>query len=87
MSIRNAILLLNAIDDDSVLREEIYLCNEADQVMNYLKSRGYHFDMDELEDAIHHLHVQCQTLEDAQCLLHKADWLRFLMFVSENSEK
>jgi predicted ribosomally synthesized peptide with nif11-like leader len=82
MSVSNAILLLKAIDDDSMLREEIYLCKETDQVITYLKSQGYHFDMDELEDAIHYLHVKCQTLEEAQCLLHKADWLRFLMFVS-----
>ena len=75
-------LLLNAIDNNSALREEIYSCKETDQVITYLKSQGYHFDMDELEDAIHYLHVKCQTLEEAQCLLHKADWLRFLMFVS-----
>ena len=36
----------------------------------------------EFEDAVNYLHVQCQTLERAQLLLQKAEWLRYVLFTS-----
>jgi predicted ribosomally synthesized peptide with nif11-like leader len=86
MSIHNAIRLLNAIDSDPGIRDRMYQCKDSEQLMAYLESQGYAFTSDELEDAINALHVRCQTLEDAQSLLHKADWLRFMLLMNENTE-
>ena len=83
MSIRNAIFLLNAIDNDSNLRDRIYGCDDYDKLMDCFKSLGYVFDDNEFEDAVNHIHVQCQTLENAQLLLQKAEWLRYLLFINQ----
>ena len=82
MSIRNAIFLLNAIESDSKLRDRMYRCSDNEELVSYLKSLGYSFDDDEFEDAVNYLHVQCQTSENAQLLLQKAEWLRFLLFIN-----
>jgi hypothetical protein len=83
MPIRNAIFLLNAIETDNKLRDSMYRCNDGEELMDYLRSLGYIFDNDEFEDAVNYLHVQCQTLENAQLLLQKAEWLRFLLFINQ----
>ena len=79
MSIHNAIRLLNQIEDDAMLRQAIYKCNNSGQLIAFLSALGFYFEMNELEDAINHMHVQCQTIEQAQSLLHRAEWLRFLL--------
>ena len=85
MPIRNAIFLLNAIETDTKLRDRMYRCNDNEELVMYLKSMGYIFDNDEFEDAVNFLHLQCQTLENAQLLLQKAEWLRYLIFINGNN--
>ena len=46
----------------------------------YLKELPSH--LRSFEDAVNYLHVQCQTLERAQLLLQKAEWLRYVLFTS-----
>ena len=87
MSMNNVIHLFQSIDKDMELRKEIYQCKDSKSLNAYLNSRGYYFDHDEMEDAINYLHVQCQTLEEAQQLLHKADWLRYLLFMNDRNMK
>ena len=86
MPIRSAIDLLAAIDNNSDLREQMYRCPGSNELRAYLKVKGYSFDNDEFEEAVRIQHVQCQTIEDAQKLLHKADWLRYLMLINEKTE-
>jgi predicted ribosomally synthesized peptide with nif11-like leader len=83
MPIQNAINLFNAIDTDQALREQMYSFANGGELMAYLQTIGYGFSLDEFEDAVNSQHVQCQSLEAAQELLHKADWLRFQ--ISTNS--
>lgn len=83
MSIRNAIFLLNAIDNDLALREQLYRCVDNEELMECLKLKGCPFSNDEFEEAVNHLHVQCQTIENAQLLMQKAEWLRFLLFINQ----
>lgn len=87
MSIQNAMSLLNTIDEDAKLRDRIFFCINSKKLMIFLSSQGYHFTVDELEEAIRHQHLKCQTLEAAQRLLHKAEWLRFLIYSNVNSER
>jgi hypothetical protein len=79
MPIRNAVYLLNAIESDSHLRESMYSCKDMEEFDSCLDSNGYIFDFEEFEDAVHYLHLRCQTIESAQCLFHKAEWLRYLL--------
>jgi len=44
----------------------------------YLKSKSYDCTFEELKDAIDSLHLKCQTLEQSQYLLHKAELLKFI---------
>lgn len=85
MTIRNAIFLLNAIESDSQLREELYACNDNDELMANLKAQGCVFDTDAFEDAVLYLHAQCQTAEKAQLLMQKAEWLRYLLFMNKKT--
>lgn len=82
MPIRNALDLLHDIDSNSDLREQMYRCPGSVELLVYLNANGYTFDIDEFEEAVRFQHVKCQTLEDAQELLHKADWLRYLMMIN-----
>lgn len=83
MSIRNAIFLLNAIDDDTKLREQLYRCSDYKELMKCLQVKGLPFLKEEFEEAVNLLHVQCQTLENAQLLMQKAEWLRYLLFINQ----
>lgn len=83
MPIQNAISLMDAIDSDPNLREQMYRYSEADELVAYLQTIGYGFTADEFEDAVRYQHVRCQTLEAAQELLHKADWLRFQITITK----
>jgi hypothetical protein len=83
MPIRNAIDLLEAIDLNSELRDQMYRCAGSEELMVFLNMKGYQFDVEEFEEAIRLQHVKCQTLEAAQELLHKADWLRYLLLMSD----
>jgi hypothetical protein len=79
MAILHVIQLLNAIELDNQFRLELYNFKNTIELENYLKSKGYYFNDDDIDNAINFLHVQCQTLEDAQELQNKADWLRYLI--------
>lgn len=83
MSIRNAIFLLNAIDNDIKLREQLYRCLDYKELMECLQAKGLPFLKEEFEEAVNLLHVQCQTLENAQLLMQKAEWLRYLLFINQ----
>jgi hypothetical protein len=85
MPIKHAILLLHAIDDDPALREQMYYCNNPGEVMSFLNSKGYNFNIDEFEDAARILHLKCQSYEEADFLLQKADWLRFQILTNEHT--
>lgn len=82
MSIKNAINLLNDIDLQESLRIKMYMCESNKELEECLKSNGYDFTDAEFEDAVNYTHVQCQRLEQAQLLMQKAEWLRFLLFTS-----
>jgi hypothetical protein len=85
MSIQNAIRLLEVIDEDNSLRTELYKCDSASDLKTCLQNRQLLFTRDEFEDAVNTLHVKCQEYEDAQHLLQKADWFRFLLLMNENA--
>lgn len=85
MSIRNAVYLLNAIEKDEDLRRQLYRCSNRSQLDIILNPLGYVFDNNEFEDAVNSMHVQCQTLENAQALMHKAELIRFLLFTNEEN--
>lgn len=78
MAIGNAIKLIKTIDSDNELRDAMYKCKSTDELYSFMKERGFGFTFNELVEAINSLHVQCQTLIEAQELMHKAELLKFL---------
>jgi hypothetical protein len=78
MSLGNAIKLLKTIGRDPELRTGIYTASGNDSFHQFLQSKGVDCNYDELDDAINSQHVLCQTLEEAQELMNKAELLRFL---------
>lgn len=80
MAINHVIKLFQAIDADDNLRSKLYDCFDKTELMAFLNSMGYFFNDVDIENAVNLLHVQCKTIEDAQLLLHKADWLKFLIY-------
>jgi spore coat protein CotF len=79
MAIYHVVRLLQSIELDEQFRLELYNCKDNKELVNYLNSKGFYFNDDDIDDAINSLHVQCQTLEEAQELQNKADWLRYLI--------
>ena len=79
MAVNHVINLLDKIESDEALRFELYNCFDQVELIFYLNSRGYFFNDDDIDNAINLLHIQCQSFEEAQSLLLKADWLRFLI--------
>lgn len=78
MTMQNAIRFLrNAVDDDE-LRQRLYRCDGYDALFALLASSGYAFTGAEFEEVVDHLHVGCQTREEAETLLAKAAWFRML---------
>lgn len=82
MSIKNAITLINDFDLNKNLRATIYSFEDNQELEDYLHSKGYTYTNDEFEDAVNSMHVECQTLENAQLLLEKAELLRYLLFIN-----
>lgn len=83
MSLANALSLLKEIDTNKELRSGMYSCSGAESLQTFLKSKQRACSYAELEEAINSQHVQCQTLEQAQELLHKADLLRYIFRVNQ----
>lgn len=79
MAIANAIKLINDIDVNKSLRNEMYSIPSSGELFEYLKIQGYVFNYAELEEAVNLLHVKCQTLQEAQDIMHKAEMLKFLL--------
>lgn len=79
MSIQSAIDLLKQVDTNVDLRLEMYACKTPADTQSCLNKNGFLFNINELEEAINSLHVKCQTIYEAQDLLHKAEWLKFIL--------
>lgn len=79
MTIQNAICFLDEIEDDQALRSQAYSCRSETDWQDILRQHGIPFEPAEFEEAINLLHVKCQTYEQADALLHKADLVRMLL--------
>ena len=79
MPIQNAIKLLNTIDTDDNLRKKLYSFSQSNELENYLSENNLKFTMEEFEEAVNFLHVQCQFKEQADDLFQKVELFRFLV--------
>jgi hypothetical protein len=79
MSIQNAIILLKAIDTEPDVRAYLYSCEDVREIAFFLEEMDCAFSIEEFEDAVNYLHLRCTDYDDAQELLQKADWFRYLM--------
>jgi predicted ribosomally synthesized peptide with nif11-like leader len=82
MSIQNAKNLLQVVDRNTKFRKEMYNCINGEELQSFLEINGFTFDIEEFDQATNILHVNCQTLGEAQDLLHKAEWLRYMLLTA-----
>lgn len=78
MSIQNAMRFLKHLDQLQQLRSELYGCSTPEAQFAKLRSAGYPFSGAEFEEAVDHLHVACQTHEEADDLMNRVNWLRMV---------
>lgn len=78
MPIQHAIKFLREIDYLPDLREALYCCNGRDLLFQTLKAAGFAFTGGEFEEAVDHVHVSCQTYEEADMLMNKVNWFRMV---------
>lgn len=79
MPTANAIRLIrNAMHNDN-LCEHINNHFASNELHVFLINHGLVFSQAELEEAITHLHTQCQTWEQANELMHIGEWLRMML--------
>ena len=79
MSIQSAIDLIKNLDNAADLRLKMYSCNSANELEQCLVNNGFQFSYNELDEAVNSLHVKCQTVEEAQDLMHKAEWVKYIL--------
>lgn len=79
MAVANAMRFLKEIGDRSELRDALYLCEGPQALFACLKESGYPFSGGEFEEAVDHLHVGCQSYEEADALMNRVHWMRMLM--------
>ena len=79
MSILSAIDFIKNLDNGVDLRLKLYSCNSANELEQCLAKNGYWFSYNELDEAINSLHVKCQTVQEAQDLMHKAEWIKYML--------
>ena len=82
MSIQSAIDLIKRIDKDVDLRMEMYVCNTPYELNECLTKNGFWFTLDELEEATNSLHVKCQSIYEADELLHKVEWIKIMLLTA-----
>ena len=78
MSIQQAMRFLKDLDQLQQLRSELYGCTTPEAQFAKLKAAGFAFSGAEFEEAVDHMHVACQTREDADELMNRANWLRLV---------
>jgi hypothetical protein len=79
MALNDAIKVLSEIKKNPAFRESLYLCDSADNLQVYIKSLGYNFTIDELEDSYRSLLLKCQYQEDADLLTEVYNMYRILI--------
>ncbi len=83
MSIKSAVELIHSVELSEELREELNNCGNKQEFRNCMERNGFNFSTDEFEDAVRMLHLRCQEQEQAELILEKAMWLRFLIQINE----
>lgn len=78
MAIVHAMKFLKEIDAKPDLRESLYLCESRETLFQALKEAGYPFSGGEFEEAVDHVHVACQSFEEADMLMNKVNWFRMV---------
>lgn len=66
--------LLNEMDSNPDLRRQMYRCSTKKELSDYLASIDRAFTHYEFDEAVNHLHVQCQTHQQAELLMSRAQW-------------
>jgi hypothetical protein len=80
MAMNDAMKLIGAIGDDPSLRREMVSCTSLNELKEYLFNKGFQFSNHEFEEAVNVLHVKCQTFENADNLMAKAEWFNYLLY-------
>lgn len=78
MAIIHAMKFLKEIDDHADLRNALYECKSLEALFETLKEAGYPFSGGEFEEAVDHVHVGCQSEQDADVLMTRANWFRMV---------
>lgn len=84
MSIQNSIDFLQAYAGQPEIRSQLYKLDTRKEFTDWLSERNLLFQYGEFDESVNLLHVKCQTIEQADDLLHKVDWFR--MFWSSLTE-
>ena len=77
MAIQNAMNFINDASRDKNLRTGLYTLKQED-ILPELEKLGYAFSLDEFEESINMLHVQCQSEEQANKLFEVVNWFKLL---------
>lgn len=78
MAIVHAMKFLKEIDDQPDLRNVLYECKGLEDLFATLEEAGYPFSGGEFEEAVDHVHVGCQSEQDADVLMTRANWFRMV---------
>lgn len=66
MALNDAIRLLKSMKNKKSFRESLYLFDSAADMDNFIKSLGYNFSFDEIDDAYRTMLLDCQDKNEAE---------------------
>lgn len=79
MALNDAVRLLKSIKEKKSFRESLYLFDSEVDMNNFIKSLGYNFSFDELDDAYRSLLLKCNDKEEADVLSEVYSMYRMLI--------
>jgi hypothetical protein len=79
MSIQQAMRFLRDMEVSPSLRDTLYACQTQSEVWEQLACFGYGFTGGEFEEAVDHMHVACQSWNEADSFMNRVFWFRMLI--------
>lgn len=79
MSIGNAMKFISLVDSDSTFRKSLYKVKGPQGLTAFLEEKDLTYTAGEFEEAVSHLHAQCQLAEDADKLFNTVNLTKLIV--------
>jgi hypothetical protein len=79
MPMNDAFLFIRRCREDAAFREEAYFCKSPKILFSWIKTSGYTFTMNEIDDAFRALQLQAADESEASEILELGQWFHIMV--------